>query len=621
MEPTVVHQPADEDSEPQAADDAARAAAAGQVVVGNIPAPRGGMLPRPALLGQLTRSGPESPTILTGRPGTGKTQLAAAYARARQAAGWRLIAWVDAQSRRSVLAGLAAVAQAAGLSDDGAQLGPAEAAAAVRRWLEADGTSCLVVFDDVRDLELIRDFVPGAGAARVLVTAAVASAGEPGTSIPVAEFSAEEALALLDGRTGLADQAEAEAVASELEHLPLALDQAAATIALQHQGYAPYLAELRGIDVGDLTLPGEGEREPGFPAAAARAVPLALSALSAADPLGLAGGVMEVVAMLSPAAVGCALLRAAGQGGALLGGGRRVAESMVDQALQELNARSLLSVGLDKRVVSMHRVVARVILGGLARQGRLERACRAAAATVELSWAASGPEPDRVLAADVAGQVAALLDNAGPHARQAGDDLARTLARFRSVLLTQLAGLGEDAPYAIEVGEPLVADLERLAGFSDPGTVTARAQLAVAYEAAGRLAEAIPLFEQVLAERGQALGPDHPDTARSRSDLARAYRSTGRVADAVPLLEFTLAARERLLGAGDLSTLVPRNNLASAYRATGRLADAIALYEKNVAACDRLLGADHPRTQASRHSLDLARQESAPAGTAGPEPG
>ena len=74
---------------------------------------------------------------------------------------------------------------------------------------------------------------------------------ELGTSLPVDAFSAEEALAVLDGRTGLPDEAGASAVAAELAQLPLALDLAAAVIAGQHLGYAEYLAKLRTLRTGE----------------------------------------------------------------------------------------------------------------------------------------------------------------------------------------------------------------------------------------------------------------------------------------------------------------------------------------------------------------------------------
>jgi tetratricopeptide (TPR) repeat protein len=306
----------------------------------------------------------------------------------------------------------------------------------------------------------------------------------------------------------------------------------------------------------------------------AEAVLLAMEAASLADRLGVSIAVMELVAMLSPAVVHRDLLHSAGQAGTLLGGGRRVGASMVDQALERLNERSLLGFSLDGQAVSVHRLAARVIRAGLARQGRLVTACRAAASAVEGSSTALAKHRNHAAVTEMAGQVAALAENAGAAPDDVGE-LATMLARLRSLVLNHLAELGEAMPEVIAIGEPLAADLDRL------------------------------------------LGPDDPDTIRARTDLARAYHQTGRVDDAIPLVEQVLAARKRLFGADHPGTLASRNNLASAYRATGRAADAIPLFEENLAACERLFGADHPKTLASQHSLDLAWKEFAQAGDEG----
>ena len=539
-------------------------------VVGDIPASRLGLQPRAALLARLNRASQGTPVVLTGARGSGKTQLAATYARTKLADNWRLIAWVNARNSETLRAGLTAVADAAGLLVGGSRPGPADAGQAVRDWLEADGSFRLLVFDDMEDPGLLRPFVPAAGEARVLITTAREPMAELGTSVPVDVFSAEEALALLDGRTGLADEDGALAVAVQLGYLPLALDQAAGMIAKQHVGYAAYLAKLRALTAEDR-LVREGEDEQPSPPGVAEAVLLAMEATSVADRLGVSLAVMELVAMLSPAVVRRDLLHSAGQAGTLLGGGRRVAASMVDQALERLNERSLLGFSLDGQAVSVNRLTARVIRAGLARHGRLGPARRAAASAVEGS-AALAKHPDHAAVVEMLGQVAALADNAGTAADDPGEQLAAMLTRLRSLGLHHLVELGDTMPHAIAIGEPLIADIDRL------------------------------------------LGPEHPDTVRARSDLARAYHHTGRVADAVPLVEQVLTAREQLFGAEHARTLVARNNLATAYRAIGRAVEAIGLFEENLAACERLFGADHPRTLASRHSLDLARQESAKAG-------
>ncbi len=349
-------------------------------------------------------------------------------------------------------------------------------------------------------------------------------------------------------------------------------------VAGQHLGYAAYLTKLRALPVEDYLLPNEDGEEQPYPPGVAEAVLLSLEAARAADPVGVSAAVMEVMAMLSPAAVRRDLLRAAGQAGALLGGGRRVAASMVDQALERLSERSLLGFSLDGQAVSVHDLVAQVVRGGLARRGRLAAGCRSAASALEMSAEALGKPQDQVLVRAMLGQVTALLENAGALADEADQKLAGTLMRLRSLALHRLVELGDSMPRAIAIGEPLTADLKRL------------------------------------------LGPSHPDTLSALNSLAVAYHAAGRVADAIPLVRQILAARERLLGADHPTTLASRNNLASAYRATGRPAEAIPLFEQNVAACERLLGADHPRTVASRHSLDRARQESAQAGNAGRSP-
>ena len=239
------------------------APAVDQVVAGDVPQQPPGFQPRTDLLAELDEAGPGVLVVhaVTGMRGVGKTQLAAAYARAKLTGRWRLVAWVNAEDSGGVLAGLAEVAAALNLA--GAEAGDAQAAArAVRHRLETDGDRCLLVFDNANDPGLLRPFVPAAGAARVIITSNQQAVASLGSAVPVDVFSESEALTFLATRTGRADAAAAQALAAELGYLPLALAQAAAVIASQHLDYGTYLERLRRLPVGELLVAEEGRPVP-----------------------------------------------------------------------------------------------------------------------------------------------------------------------------------------------------------------------------------------------------------------------------------------------------------------------------------------------------------------------
>ena len=577
------------------------------VVAGEIPQAPLGFQPRADLLAALDAPGPDSRVqvvqALTGMRGVGKTHLAAAYARAKLAEGWRLVAWVNAEDRAGVLAGLAEVAAALGLAE---RAGDAVAAGrAVRHRLEADGERCLLVFDNATDPALLRPFLPAAGQCRVIITSNYLPVASLGAGVPVDVFTGTEALTFLAARTGQADAAGARALAAELGCLPLALAQAAAVIASQRLSYGTYLDRLRRLPVADLLAAEEAGQ---YPRGVAAAVLLSLDTVRAGDQGGTSAAVMDLVAVLSAAGVRRPLIHAAaGEGLAGRAGPvPALAPEVADRVLARLAGASLLTFSLDGSAVSAHRLVMRVIRENLAAGGALTAVCQAAAGLLD-GLAVSLNERwhgDRAGTRELVEQILALDESAARC--PPGGDLDRDMIRLRLWATMFLVRLGDSTAQAIMIGERLVADQERVLGPDHPDTLTARNNLAVAYQVAGRLDEAISLHKQALAARERVQGPDHPDTLQSRNNLATAYRDADRLDEAIGLHEQALAAQERVQGPDHPDTLLSRNNLALAYRAAGRFDEAIGLHEQALAARERVQGPDHPDTLQSRNNLATA---------------
>jgi NB-ARC domain len=228
----------------------------GPVVAGNVPQAPRAFRPREDLMVRLRSAGPGVPVVraVTGMRGVGKTQLAAAYARERIDADWRLVAWVSAEDTPAILNGLAVVAARLGMDRPGVAL--EIVGAEVRNRLEADGDRCLIVFDNVTDPDAVRPYLPSAGHAQAVITSTDISTAGLGAPVSVDVFTEAESLGFLAERTGRTDQEGAADLAEELGQLPLALAQAAAVMSAQHLTYPVCVpTQPRGTSSGRRATP------------------------------------------------------------------------------------------------------------------------------------------------------------------------------------------------------------------------------------------------------------------------------------------------------------------------------------------------------------------------------
>ncbi|MFG1774600.1 tetratricopeptide repeat protein [Nocardia salmonicida] len=528
--------------------------------------------------------------VVCGMRGAGKTQVAAAYAHEVIAArGPGLVAWVNAENRATLLAGLGEVAARVGVADiDGDS---EKSAHRLRDHLSERQEPALLVLDNAANPDRIDTFFPVGGVTRVVVTSTDRAFTQFGALVDAGQgFARAESVHYLGEATGLDDPAGAVLVANDLGHLPLALSAAAATITGRRLDYGRYRKLL-----ADQRLAAVLSRRRGsdHPLAVDQALLLAIQTVETPTTDSELDTVVRcllgVMAMLAPDGVDHAMLPDH--------------DGWLDAALQRCVEGSLLSWSEGGDVVVMHRLVGRVLRERASNTAALgQLAFDATAVMTPLLFDELEAFQRREEGSRVVNHVEALWD-ATRHA-DLGEDTTTVLGA--RIWATRQLIKAADTTRAISQADHTLTDCERILGVDHPFTLLSRNNLAYAYESAGRLTEAIALYERNLLDRVRIQGPVHSDTLSSRTNLAGAYELSGRLTEAIALHEETVLAFIQFVGREHAATLAACNNLATAYLSAERFTNAILLYEKTLNDSSRILGSKDSDTLSCRSNLALA---------------
>jgi len=519
---------------------------------------------------------------VAGMGGVGKTQLAVEFAY-RYGRFFHGVHWVNAGEPEAIGGEIVACGAAMSLPD-WPEKQPEQIARTLSEWQR--GGPRLVVLDNLEQVGAAREWLArlSGGAVRVLVTAR--RTDWPGflglRPLRLESFTPEESRAFLrqhlpDGR---ATEADLQALAERLYHLPLALELAGRYLGgharlpvagylvrleamWEHPSMAGWREELGNPTEHDLRL------------AETFAVSWERVEGETARRLFLLAG---YCAPNQP--IPCQVLEEAAG----------IEREACDEALGVLTGLGLLEMGEPEAGPTVHPLLAEYgrlivpsapegegVLGALA--GALVRLARAANDQMDETGSPSHCVPllphVRLVAERAEGEgledAANLWGNLGYYLERVADYAGARAANERALAIDERA-FGPDHPNVARDVNNLGSVLREL----------------------GDLAGARAAFERALAIDERAFGPDHPKVARDVNNLGSVLYTMGDLAGARAAFERALAIDERAFGPDHPEVATDVNNLGLVLRALGDLAGARAAYERALAIFERVLGSDHP---------------------------
>ena len=584
-------------------------------------------------------------TVLVGMRGCGKTQLAASLAKQCEDANWNLVAWINAVSRESIESDLVELAKQLGIGtsdlDDQDQI--------IRRCLghlrNAPAADRLIVFDNVEDINHLTGLIPSGDGVRVVVTTTNNTGWEDHdwTLIKVGVFDRSESINYLLTVTRSDDHDTADALAERLGDLPLAIAQAAATARHKDLPLARYLKRLKscGEELVVRPIPGD-EYTDDVATVLWMAVEAAVDSMKNGTKQ-MARRQLGALALLAESGVPTRWLDPTieQQDDRELQGAHQADDEDAHDALTELIHRSIVQQSADKATTTLHRLQAEVLRESWGEREKVQAYEWAAEILNYVSQMASS-DNDFKMRSEL---IVELVQQLHAMSKQAHSHPIFKYSLIHNCLLRTMTSAHDLGLSHITVNLTDAAAFSSASMFDKPDTLICLGQnLAMAYLTAGKLSDALSLFEVTLESSRINFGPDHKTTLTCRHNLAYTNFSMRRFDRAYELYQDLLDDRKRLLGFDHEDTLATRlnlayslqemgkiddaikeyeailtdiknrstdsahtlttqHNLARAYHQSGRITDAINLYEELIANSDQILGSAHPKTIASRANL------------------
>ena len=519
-------------------------------------------------------------TVLIGMCGSGKSQLAAFIAHTCETEKWKLVAWVDASSRRTIKRGLAQLGIRLGLELQHGHDEDAIVHLCLDTLRESNADNRILIFDNVRDIQDLTELVPEGPHLRVIATTtnAIGWRQQSWHQINVGMFTRSRARDYLLTTTGSDDSQSAELIANCLGDLPLALAQAAATASNEKWPLEEYLRRLNTYcsDYVVRPVPGDSYKEE-VSLTIALALETALSTLES-DSRKHAEHMVNTLALLAESGTPTDWFKLA-QIDNYDKASLDTQQESKHRALSTLINASIIQQSNDTSISRLHRLQSRVIRENWSNdeQKRYEHFAAAFLNSASCDNLALNQTSERI---DRVRNLIVQLDSISrqQHSHAMVGDIEVSSCLINTFSMAQRAGIEHETCSLSNIAHQVVAKL----GTTHPQALTILNNLGVAHYYSQHYETARQLFQTLLTKQEELFGSTHPDTLATKSNLASVSQSTGRLDEAITAHKEILNIRKQKFGEEHSDTIASRAQLASAYTQLGRIDDAVQLYEESI---------------------------------------